>query len=43
MTYRELTRKLEALGCFYRRRGQGSHELWHNRNNGRMATIPQAR
>ena len=25
MTYRELIRKLEALGCFYRSQGQGSH------------------
>ena len=40
MTYRELTLKLEALGCFYRRQGQGSHELWQNRSNGRIASVP---
>ena len=41
MTYRELTRKLEALRCFYRRQGQGSHELWQNRSNGRITSIPR--
>ena len=43
MTYRELTRKLEALRCFYRRQGQGSHELWQNRSNGRITSIPRHR
>ena len=41
MTYRELTRKLEALGCFYRRQGQGSHEIWQNPANGLQTTIPR--
>ncbi len=41
MTYRELRRKLEALGCFYRRPGQGSHEIWQNPANGLQTTIPR--
>lgn len=41
MTYRELTRKLEGLGCFYRRQGQGSHEIWQNPANGSQTTIPR--
>ena len=43
MTYRELTRKLEALGCSYRRPGQGSHEIWQNPANGMHTTIPRHR
>ena len=41
MTYRELTRTLEALGCFYHRQGLGSHELWQNQSNGRITSIPR--
>lgn len=30
MKYRELTRRLEILGCEFRRHGKGSHEIWIN-------------
>ncbi len=30
MTYRELTRKLRALGCEFKRASKGSHEIWIN-------------
>jgi len=28
MTYSELTRKLKKLGCEFRRRAKGGHEIW---------------
>ena len=40
MKYRELTRKLEILGCEFRRHGKESHEIWANRRNGKKASIP---
>ena len=40
MTHRELTRKLRALGCEYRRQAKGSHEIWSNPANGGMSSIP---
>jgi predicted RNA binding protein YcfA (HicA-like mRNA interferase family) len=41
MTYRELTRKLVALGCEFRRQSKGSHEIWTNTRNNRSAVIPR--
>ena len=41
MTYRELRRKLENLGCRFRRQADGSHEMWINPSNGRRAIIPR--
>ncbi len=40
MTYRELTRKLRALGCEFDRQSRGSHEIWRNPATGRRTTIP---
>ncbi len=40
MNYRELTRKLRALGCEFDRQGQGSHEIWVNPANDEETTIP---
>ena len=40
MTYRELTRKLRALGCEFDRQSRGSHEIWRNPANGGRTTIP---
>ena len=41
MTYRELRRKLESLGCRYSRPADGSHEMWVNPANGRRTPIPR--
>ena len=41
MTYRQLRRKLERLGCIFERQGSGSHEIWLNPANGRRTTIPR--
>jgi mRNA interferase HicA len=41
MRYREVARKMASLSCeVVPRRGKGSHRVWHNRNNGRLASIP---
>ena len=41
MTYREMRRKLEILGCRFQRQADGSHELWVNPSNGRRTPIPR--
>ncbi len=41
MTYRELRRKLERLGCRFERQADGSHEMWLNPVNGRQTPIPR--
>ena len=43
MTYDELRRKLERLGCRFQRQGRGSHEIWLNPANGRRTPIPRHR
>ena len=40
MTYIELTRKLRALGCEFKRQSKGSHEIWHNPRANKSAAIP---
>jgi mRNA interferase HicA len=41
MTYREVARRLRALGCEeLHRRGSGSHRKWHNPPTGRVASVP---
>ena len=41
MTYREVTRKLVALGCEERvRRGRGSHRKWLNPGSQRGTVVP---
>ena len=41
MSYRELRRGLERLGCSFERQGGGSHEIRLNPANGRRTTIPR--
>jgi mRNA interferase HicA len=41
MKYREASKKLKALGCEeLPRRGAGSHHVWHNQKNGKIAPLP---
>lgn len=41
MKYREIARRLKTLGCEeLARRGKGSHRVWHNPANGRIAPLP---
>ncbi|MBI3895176.1 MAG: type II toxin-antitoxin system HicA family toxin [Acidobacteria bacterium] len=40
MKYAELVRKLQVLGCQFRRQSKGSHEIWHNPKVNRSAAIP---
>lgn len=41
MTYREVTRRLQALGCHeVPRTGGGSHRKWRNPANSRTTVIP---
>jgi predicted RNA binding protein YcfA (HicA-like mRNA interferase family) len=41
MKYREVARKLTALGCNeMRRTGGGSHRKWHNPAAGRSTVVP---
>lgn len=40
MTYRELTRKLRALGCEFKRTSKGSHEIWINPRLNLATVIP---
>ena len=41
MTYRQLRRKLEHLGCRFERWGAGSHKIWLNPANHGRTTIPR--
>lgn len=38
--YREVTRRLRALGFRFDRPGPGSHEVWRHSHTGRKVTIP---
>ena len=41
MTYREVARKLTALGCTETpRKGGGSHRKWHNPATNRSTVVP---
>jgi mRNA interferase HicA len=41
MTYREVAKKLEALGCHeVPRTGGGSHRKWHNPASGTTSVVP---
>ena len=41
MKYREASKKLQALGCHeIPRRGSGSHRVWRNPQNGKIAPLP---
>ncbi len=41
MTYRELRRKLENLGCRFDRQAGGSHEIWINPESQAQTSIPR--
>ena len=38
--YRDIVRRLRALGFEFHRHAAGSHEIWRNPATGRMTTIP---
>ena len=38
--YRDLTKILRENDCDFDRQGQGSHEIWRCRTNGRKFTVP---
>jgi predicted RNA binding protein YcfA (HicA-like mRNA interferase family) len=38
--YRDIVRKLRALGFSFFRQAAGSHEIWHNPTTGCFTTIP---
>ena len=38
--YRDIVRKLRALGFEFHRHAAGSHEIWHNAGTGKYTTIP---
>jgi len=38
--YREVARKLRALGFQFDRQGPGSHEIWRHSRSGTKTTIP---
>lgn len=41
MKYRDVARKLKSLGCEeLPRRGKGSHRVWLNAVNGKLAPVP---
>lgn len=39
-SYREIVRRLKALGVEFHRQAAGSHEIWFNRDLNRYTTIP---
>ena len=43
MRYVELTRKLKALGCEFRRQAKGSHEIWWRPQRKLYTVIPRHR
>ena len=38
--YRDITRRLKALGMEFHRQAAGSHEIWHHPATHRYTTIP---
>ena len=38
--YRQITKRIKALGFAFDRQAAGSHEIWYNEKNGRYTTIP---
>ena len=38
--YREIVKRLKALGLTFHRQAAGSHEIWFNEAVGRYTTIP---
>ena len=42
VTYGELSRRIRELGCVLKRRGKGSHEIWHNPDRQPLRGDPQS-
>ena len=40
MTYREVIRRLKAVGFAFDRQAKGSHEIWYNPQTHRYTTVP---
>jgi predicted RNA binding protein YcfA (HicA-like mRNA interferase family) len=40
MKYAELVKKLQRLGCEFKRQASGSHEIWFNPRTHRSTSIP---
>jgi len=38
--YRQIVKRLRALGFEFDRQAAGSHEIWYNRETGAYTTIP---
>ncbi|MDY7039072.1 MAG: type II toxin-antitoxin system HicA family toxin [Thermodesulfobacteriota bacterium] len=38
--YREIVKRLKALGFLFDRQAAGSHEIWYNEQTDRYTTIP---
>jgi predicted RNA binding protein YcfA (HicA-like mRNA interferase family) len=38
--YKEIVKRLKALGFTFHRQAAGSHEIWHNPSTDRYTTIP---
>lgn len=38
--YRDIVKRLKALGFGFHRQAAGSHEIWHNPVTNRFTTIP---
>lgn len=38
--YREIVKRLKALGFVFDRQAAGSHEIWYNEQTDRYTTIP---
>ncbi len=38
--YRDIARRLKALGFAFDRQAAGSHEIWFNHTTGKYTTIP---
>ncbi len=39
--YKEIAKRLSALGFSFVRSARGSHEIWHHTQTGRYTTIPR--
>lgn len=40
MTYRDVVRRLRAIGFSFERQAKGSHEIWYNSQSRRRTTVP---
>lgn len=38
--YRQIVKRLKALGFVFDRQAAGSHEIWHNEHTGLYTTVP---